>query len=192
MGSLVAEPGRHVLLLLSDGIDNQAEIINARPPATSTPKPPPPKGRGDAPTTCTRADVSVPQTLRDVMDRAERDTVMVYAVAVPARDPSGGVAIGPGSSGTGSASALAPPLLERDPRTDLGKLARRSGGSVHELNNYAQLKAAFKVIADELHLQYLLGFVPTKFDGERHEITVRVKRDGVTIRARESYRARIR
>ncbi len=63
---------------------------------------------------------------------------------------------------------------------------------MHELNNYAQLKAAFKVIADELHLQYLLGFVPTKFDGERHDITVRVKREGVTIRARESYRAKIR
>jgi hypothetical protein len=83
-------------------------------------------------------------------------------------------------------------LLERDPRADLGKLTRRSGGSIHELNNYAQLKAAFKVIADELHLQYLLGFVPTKIDGERHDITVRVKREGVTIRARESYRAKIR
>lgn len=95
MGSLVAEPGRHVLLLLSDGIDNQAEIIQARPPATSTarpstspnPRPVPPRGRGDAPANCTRADISVPQTLREVMDRAERDTVMVYAVAVPSRDP---------------------------------------------------------------------------------------------------------
>jgi Ca-activated chloride channel family protein len=75
---------------------------------------------------------------------------------------------------------------------DLAKLAKRSGGSVHELSNYAQLKAAFKVIADELHLQYLLGFVPTTFDGKRHEIEVRAKRPGVTIRARESYRAQIK
>jgi hypothetical protein len=124
------------------------------------------------------------------MDRAERETVMVYAVQVPGRDASGGVALGASGGGVGPTSPN-PPLLEHDPRENLVKLAKRSGGSVHELSDYAQLKAAFKVIADELHLQYLLGFAP-KVDGKRHDITVRVTRPGVTIRARETYRAESR
>jgi hypothetical protein len=58
---------------------------------------------------------------------------------------------------------------------------------LQQLANFGELRAAFKRIADELHLQYLLGFVPTKFDGKRHEITVRVTRPGISVRAREAY-----
>ena len=184
MAALVPETGRRVILLLSDGADNQQAMLDT-PRAAARPSKP-------VPGPCTWADTtSTPQTLRDVMDRAERETVMVYAVAVPSTEPSGGVAVGAGSSGVDwTSTTAAPPPVERNARADLVKLAKRSGGSVHALNNYAQLKAAFKVIADELHLQYLLGFIPTNFDGKRHEITIRVKRPGVTVRARESYRAR--
>jgi VWFA-related protein len=186
MAALVPETGRRVILLLSDGADNQQAILDQprvakQPPKLTEPGP------------CAWADtMTTLQTLRDVMDRAERETVMVYAVAVPSSDPSGGgVAFGAASSGGDWTSGSAtPPPVERNPRADLVKLAKRSGGSVHELNDYAQLKAAFKMIADELHLQYLLGFVPTNFDGKRHEITIRVKRPGVVVRARESYRAK--
>ena len=132
--------------------------------------------------------------LKEVTDRAERESVMVYAVAVPSRDPGGGVAFGGGSSmgGAYGSPPAGAPLLERSPRADLAKLTKRSGGSVQQLTDYSQLNAAFKVIADELHLQYLLGFVPSKFDGKRHDITVRVKRPGVTVRAREAYIAESR
>jgi Ca-activated chloride channel family protein len=185
MASLGAESGRRVIVLLSDGADNQEEVLGAPPH--------PPSAReiaAAATAVCKKADISVLRTLKDVMERAERETVMVYVVQVPGMDPSGGVAFGAASGGIGPTSPN-PPLLERDPRANLAKLAKRSGGSVHELSDYAQLKAAFKVIADELHLQYLLGFAP-KADGKRHDITVRVKRPGVTIRARESYRAESR
>jgi VWFA-related protein len=179
MGSLADETGRHVIVLLSDGADNQEEILG---------QPPQPRATREAAEACKRADISVLRSLKDVMDRAERDTVMVYAVRVEGHDPSaGGVAIGAPSGGVGP-TPLNPPLLQHDPGDNLSKLAKRSGGSVHELSDYSQLKAAFKVIADELHLQYLLGFVP-KVDGKRHDISVRVTRPGVTIRARESYRA---
>lgn len=178
MGSLTDETGRRVIVLLSDGADNQEEILA---------QPPQPRAARDAAATCKRADVSTLRTLKDVTDRAEHDTVMVYAVRVSGHDPSGGVAVGAASGGIGPAP-LNPPLLEHDPGDNLNKLAKRSGGSVHELSDYSQLKAAFKVIADELHLQYLLGFVP-KVDGKRHDISVHVTRPGVTIRARESYRA---
>lgn len=182
MGALAAETGRHVIVLLSDGGDNQEQIIA---------QPPQPRATREAAESCTRADISTLRTLKDVMDRAEKDTVMVYGVQVSGHDPSsGGVAIGAPSGGVGP-TALSPPLLQGGPGNNLAKLAKRSGGSVHALSDYSQLKAAFKVIADELHLQYLLGFVP-KVDGKRHDISVRVTRPGVTIRARESYRAESR
>jgi hypothetical protein len=92
---------------------------------------------------CKKADISVLKTLKDVMDRAERETVMVYAVEVPGLDPSGGVAFGAASGGIGPTSQN-PPLLQRAPRENLARLARRSGGSVHEFSDYAQLKARSK------------------------------------------------
>jgi VWFA-related protein len=190
MAALVPESGRRVILLLSDGIDNQRDMLDVPARSGRAGAPPVPQKTPTKPPThdCVRADTSKLVILPDVIDRAERESVMVYAVAVPSRDPGGGVAIGGASSiGASGPPLTGPPLIERDPHADLTKLAKRSGGSVQQLSNYEQLTAAFKVIADELHLQYLIGFVPSKFDGKRHDITVRVKRPGVVVRARESY-----
>ena len=43
--------------------------------------------------------------------------------------------------------------------------------------------------ADELHHQYLLGFVPQKLDGKLHDLTVKVNKSGYTVRARKRYLA---
>jgi len=187
MSALLPEAGRRVVLLLSDGADNQEEMINQPGGGRSGP----PAGRSSAPPAhgCVRADTSNLTLLRDVTNRAERESVMVYAVAVPETDPISGAGPG-GASSAGDAwgpAGFAPRLLDRRAQADLAKLATRSGGSLQRLTNYSQLDAAFKVIADELHLQYLLGFVPSTFDGKRHEITVRVKRPGVSVRAREAF-----
>jgi Ca-activated chloride channel family protein len=101
--------------------------------------------------------------LREVRDHAERDSVMVYAVSVA----------GPGGTGSGD--------------DDLQRLAQDTGGERYRLGAYTDLRAAFRRIAEELHLQYQLGFSPQTFDGKRHEIEVKVKRPGVTVRARKSY-----
>jgi hypothetical protein len=45
------------------------------------------------------------------------------------------------------------------------------------------------VIAEELHSQYVLGFVPQTLDGKLHKLDVRVKRPRLKIRARQSYLA---
>lgn len=101
-------------------------------------------------------------TLDDVVRRAEREGVMVYTVSI---DNRGGTT--------------------RD--GDLRRIARESGGERYRLERDAELSAAFTRIADELHHQYLIGFVPETFDGKRHELDVRVKRRGLTVRARRSY-----
>ena len=162
MSALAAEPGRRVILLLSDGVDNQSEMLNLRAQAA---RPPNSDTHG-----CVRADTTKLVELPEVIDRTERDSVMVYAVVVPDVD-----------------LGTQPPIIQRKGPASLAKLTKRSGGSVHQLTDYSQLEAAFKVIADELHLQYLLGFEPGTFDGKSHDITVRVKRPGVSIRARQSY-----
>jgi len=69
----------------------------------------------------------------------------------------------------------------------LEELARNSGGRKFEANN--DLSAAFSGIAEELRRQYSLGFYPEKIGqkGERRQIRVRVKRQNVIVRAKDSY-----
>jgi VWFA-related protein len=180
MSALAAEPGRRIILLFSDGEDNQSMLLQA-------PKPPePPRANFAHP--CSVADISVPRSLADVSERAERDSVMVYGVAVGGNEMGAPNVLGsPTSQGTGSPIGTTSDSPEPGGVRDLAKLARRSGASMHRLKNYSQVSAAFKSILNELHLQYLLGFTPTAFDGKRHDITVKVKREGVNVRAREAY-----
>jgi hypothetical protein len=42
-------------------------------------------------------------------------------------------------------------------------------------------------IADELHRQYAIGFTPSALDDRMHRIVVKVKRPGLTVRARRAY-----
>ena len=111
---------------------------------------------------CRYAGSSTNTTLDEVVDRAAGGGVMVYVVTV---DIAG--------------------VETRD--AELRRLARESGGERYRLSREADLPAVFRRIADELHHQYLLGFVPDAFDVKRHDLAVRVKRPGVTVRARRSY-----
>ena len=165
MSELAGETNRRVILLFSDGEDNQT--VKARPlgpPLPSTP----PASIVDAPTAnslspCRQTLPEDVRTITDVMQRSERDAVMVYAVSV---DTNG--------------------IIDKGPE-NLSKLARQSGASYQRMGKYSELKNAFRSIGDELHLQYLLGFVPAASDGKRHDIEVRVKRPGVTVQARKGY-----
>lgn len=68
-------------------------------------------------------------------------------------------------------------------------LAKETGGGYFELDRGADLAATFARVAEELHHQYWLGFDATVLDGGTHEITVKVKGEGLTARARRSYLA---
>ena len=104
-----------------------------------------------------------------VRTRADREEVMIYAI---------GCWGGPGTD-------------DEKPEGDLRKLADHTGGGYVELtwSESATLTSTFARIADELHHQYVLGFVPSKLDGRTHDLDVRVKGAGLTVRARKNYEA---
>jgi Ca-activated chloride channel family protein len=97
----------------------------------------------------------------DTRARLQRDGVMVYAAAVRGR-------FGMDTS-------------------ELGALARATGGRTIELGSREDVGLAMRAIADELHHQYVIGFSPARLDGRVHRLDVKVRRPGVTIRARKMY-----
>jgi VWFA-related protein len=71
----------------------------------------------------------------------------------------------------------------------LADLSEKSGGGHRILQANAELAAAFADVAAELHHQYSIGFTPAARDGRTHRLEVRVLRNGLMARARQSYRA---
>jgi len=110
---------------------------------------------------CTQADGATGATMREVAARAERNGVLVYAIGVEA--------------------------FGRRMDGDLRTLARNTGGELFRLKDDEPMTPVFERVAEELHHQYLLGFVPTTRAGESGKIEVRVKRSGFTVRARRSF-----
>lgn len=73
--------------------------------------------------------------------------------------------------------------------SSLKELALGTGGWFFELKNHDNLAATFNRVADELRAQYLLGFSPRVLDGKQHRVEVRLKKRGLTARARTRYLA---
>ena len=68
-------------------------------------------------------------------------------------------------------------------------LADRTGGGHFKLEAGADLSATFLRVVDELRHQYVIGFAPPKSDGKMHDVDVKIRRPGMTVRARRNYRA---
>jgi VWFA-related protein len=98
---------------------------------------------------------------REVIARIERESTMVYAIGVR------------GNQGL--------------PVRELRALTQSSGGYYFELRSGDDLAATFARVADELHRQYVIGFVPQQLDGTRHTIEIETRRSGLTVRARRSF-----
>jgi Ca-activated chloride channel homolog len=107
--------------------------------------------------------------LGDVLDRARLLEMMIYAIGLES-DYFNGVQ-----------------RVRTRPDRGLRKLAEETGGGFFELKKTDELNATFTRVAQELHSQYVLGFSPEKLDGKVHKLEVRVKRPGMTARARRSY-----
>lgn len=100
----------------------------------------------------------------DALARARSADVLIYPIALGARRP---------------------PLFS--------ELAALTGGRSAHLRDARALPQALREIAEELRHQYLLGYTPTRpldDKGEWRAITVRVKRPGLQVRARDGYLVR--
>jgi len=74
------------------------------------------------------------------------------------------------------------------PDAGLSKLAAESGGGYFELESTDDLGATLRPPwPTSCNRQYAMGFSPRKLDGKTHKLEVRVKRPGMTARARKSY-----
>jgi VWFA-related protein len=144
---------RPVILVLSDGKDTGPISFRERPISQS-----------------------------EIIDRARREDVMIYAVGMRSR---GARPMQPGI-GPGGLQAM---LMADLPDPGLARVAEETGGGYIEIRFGQDLAAAFTEVADELHTQYLLGFAPTKRDGKVHELGVRVSQPAMKSRARKSYLA---
>jgi VWFA-related protein len=111
----------------------------------------------------------------EIIERARANDVMVYAIGMRGR------VFADLSNPLGTLAADLP-----DP--GLAKVAEESGGGYLEIGPKQDLGAAFAQVADELHSQYLLGFVPPRLDGKVHDLDVRVVgQKGMKPRGRKNY-----
>jgi Ca-activated chloride channel family protein len=115
------------------------------------------------------ADTASRTRFGTVLDRAQTEEVMVYAIGLAGDDVIGGQ------------------RHRTRPDRSLKTLAEQTGGGYFELSRADQMTSTFTRVAQELHSQYLLGFSPENRDGKTHKLEVRVKKPGMTARARKSY-----
>jgi VWFA-related protein len=153
ISALAGQEGRKVVLVFSDG--------------------------GDAPMNMRFKNRSI----MDVMGRAQKEDVMVYAIGLQSTMLSG-------PSGGGGIGGLTGGLTSTRPDPGLAAIADDTGGGYFELTRAENLASTFSRVADELHHQYALGFDPPKLDDKMHKLDVRVATKGMKVRARKEYLAR--
>jgi VWFA-related protein len=134
-------------------------------------------------------DTSSVKRQSDVISRAMRNDVMVFAIRVP---PS---TFEPKDQDDANRAKLRAAYMGTDripPRPSdglLNEVVSDTGGGFFEIDQLSELNSIATQIALELHSQYVLGFTPEKLDNKVHKIEVRVKKHGFNARARRSYLA---
>jgi Ca-activated chloride channel homolog len=81
--------------------------------------------------------------------------------------------------------------VRTSPDRGLRRLSEETGGGFFMLKKKDELGPTFTRIAQELHSQYVMGFTPETLDGKIHKLEVKVKKPGMTARARKSYVASV-
>jgi len=104
-----------------------------------------------------------------VMDQAVAKEIMVYAIGLTTEIDAG--------AGRQRSS----------PDRGLKKLAEETGGGFFLLKKEDELGPTFTRVAQELHSQYVLGFSPATLDGKVHKLEVKLRKPGLSVRARKSY-----
>jgi Ca-activated chloride channel homolog len=105
----------------------------------------------------------------DVLDRARLQETMIYAIGLENEYFNG------------------QRRVRSRPDRNLKRLAEETGGGFFLLRETDELGPTFTRVAQELHSQYVMGFTPEVQDGKVHKLEVRLKKPGMTARARKSY-----
>jgi Ca-activated chloride channel homolog len=105
----------------------------------------------------------------EVTDRGRIEDVMVYSVGLENEYYDGSRKV------------------RSSPDRGLKRLSEETGGGFFLLKKTDELTSTFTRVAQELHSQYVLGFAPQVLDGKIHKLEVRLKKPGMTARARKSY-----
>jgi Ca-activated chloride channel homolog len=105
----------------------------------------------------------------EAIERARADEVMVYSIGMENEYLNGNQRV------------------RTSPDRGLRRLSEETGGGFFLLKKRDELGSTFTRIALELHSQYVMGFTPETLDGRVHKLEVKVKRPGMTARARKSY-----
>jgi Ca-activated chloride channel family protein len=113
-------------------------------------------------------DTSSKVGMGKVLEQARADEVMIYTIGLQSEFFNGQYRV------------------RTRPDRGLRKLSDETGGGYFELKETDDLGPTFTRVAQELHSQYVLGFPPAT-DGKLHKLEVRVKKPGMTARARKSY-----
>jgi len=104
-----------------------------------------------------------------VLERARNEEVMIYSIGLENEYLQGNQRV------------------RTRPDSGLRRLSEETGGGFFLLKKKDDLGPTFTRVAQELHSQYVLGFSPETLDGKVHKLEVRLKRPGLTPRARKSY-----
>lgn len=107
----------------------------------------------------------------DVQNRARDEEVMVYTIGLSVNYFNG------------------VRQVQTRPDRSLRRIAEETGGGHFELQKSDLLASTFTRVSQELRSQYLLAFAPETLDGKVHKLDIRVKRPGLSVRARRSYLA---
>ncbi|MDR1726750.1 MAG: VWA domain-containing protein [Acidobacteriota bacterium] len=155
---LKLEYGRKALVLLSDGVDTRSSTV----------------------------------TRRETLELAKRGDATVYCVYFDTGKD--------GRRGRGGGATMPAPRLpfprpgEKRPEYAAGReylmdLAAGSGGLFIDASKNKDLGAAFAKVLDGLRCQYSLGYYPKELrhDGKFREVTVKVKRPGLVVRAKPGF-----
>jgi Ca-activated chloride channel family protein len=105
----------------------------------------------------------------DVQDRARAAEVMIYGIGMQTEYFNGARRV------------------RSNPDRALKRMADETGGGYFRLDDTDQLTSTFTRVAQELHSQYVLGFVPQNLDGKEHKLAVQVTKPGFVARARKTY-----
>jgi VWFA-related protein len=150
-------------------------------------------------------------TLNDAVDAADRAGVEIYTIYMrgheedenptfPRNNRRGGMGYPGGGGGYpgggggypgGGGQQKKEPKSIVDGKKIMQEIARRTGGHAFEAKKGDDLQPIYKLIAEELHGQYVLTYTPDKADNEGgfHKIELKANKGDLQVTTREGYYA---